>query len=174
MEDDLKGLLNTIDCNNHGLLANQQVCLNLTVKSYLYAHREEFIMREDCNAEMGLNMLLLLDIPAVNKLVATHKALKIVKSAISNAILPAFEVTMLTKKNWRDFCRSMVETYSRQCRVNAVLLLYVIREEDIGDYKARYASTEKHACTMQERTIIPIKRQCIHFLFNIGRTLKLS
>ena len=51
-EDNLKDLFSTIEQNNHGLLANQQVRLNLTVKSRLYALREEFIMREDCAAEI--------------------------------------------------------------------------------------------------------------------------
>ena len=44
-EDDLKGLFSTIECNNCGLAANQQVQLNLTVKSLLYSVREEFIMK---------------------------------------------------------------------------------------------------------------------------------
>ena len=62
MEGDLKGLFITIECNNCGLGANQQVQLNLTVKSQLYALSEEFIMRGDCDTEMRLDMLLLLDL----------------------------------------------------------------------------------------------------------------
>ena len=55
-------------------------------------------MREDCDAETGLNMLMVFDIWAVNKLVAKHKAWKPAKDEISNATLPAIEVPKLTKK----------------------------------------------------------------------------
>ena len=60
-------------------------------------------MRGDCDAEMGLDMLLLLNLQVVDQLVAKHKAWKIAKSAISNATLPTIEVPTLTKKNWREF-----------------------------------------------------------------------
>ena len=136
-EDDLKGLFSTIQRNNGGLPAHRQVHLNLTVKSRLQALREEFIMREDCNAEMGLKMLMLLDIPVMDQLVAKHKAWKIAKSAISNATLPTIDVSTLTKKNWRDFYKAMVETY-----VDAVPLLYVIRANN-GNYEAQFESTKK-------------------------------
>ena len=91
-------------------------------------------MREDCDAEMGLDMLLDLDLQVVNGLVAKHKAWKIAKSAITNATLPAIEVPTPTKKNWRDFYKVIVETFGCQHCVNAVPLLYVIRSEEIGNY----------------------------------------
>ena len=59
--EDLRGVFSTIDRNNCLLQAGQQVRLNLTVKSQLYAICEEFIMREECKAEMGINMLILMD-----------------------------------------------------------------------------------------------------------------
>ena len=57
-ESDLRGRFSTIERNNRGLNANQQVRLNLTHKSRMYALREEFIMREACGEEMGLAMLI--------------------------------------------------------------------------------------------------------------------
>ena len=71
-------------------------------------------MREGCDAEMGLDMLILLDLQVLDQLVAKHKAWKITKSAISNATSPIIRVPTLTKKNWRDFYKAIVETYGHQ------------------------------------------------------------
>ena len=111
--EDLQGLFGTIDRNNCERLANQQVRFNLTVKSHMYALREEFIMREECNTEMGLNMLMLLDIQVVNTFVTKHEAWKIAKDAASTSSLPVIEVPKLTKKNWKEFCHSLMETFGR-------------------------------------------------------------
>ena len=91
---------------------------------------------------MGLKMLMLMDIPVVDQLVAKHKAWTIVKSAIFNATLPTIDVPTLTKKNWRDFHKAMIKTYGCQRGINALLLLYVIRASN-GDYKSPFESTGK-------------------------------
>ena len=141
--EDLRGLFSTIERNNHGLGANQQVRFNLTVKSYMYALWEEFIMRNECNSEMGLNMLMHLDIQVVNTFVAKHKAWKIAKDAASTSSVPAIEVPKLTKKNLKEFRRALLETLGRQRGVNLVPLSYVIRANAVNDYEDAYESTEK-------------------------------
>ena len=141
--EDLRGLFSTIDRNNRGLLANQQARLNLTVKSRMHALREEFVMRSQCNAEMGLNMLLLMDTQVVDTFVSKHKAWQIAKDAASTSSLSKIEVPKLTKKNWKEFHRALIETFGRQRGVSSVPLSYVIRTNDVNDYEAAYESTEK-------------------------------
>ena len=118
--EDLRFFFGTIDRKNRGLLANQHVRFNLTFKSHMYALREEFIMRDECNKEMGLNVLMLLNVQVVNTFVAKHKAWKIAKDATSTSSLPAIEVPKLTKKNWKEFRRALLETFGRQRDVNSV------------------------------------------------------
>ena len=100
-------------------------------------------MRNECNAEMGLNMLMLLDIQVVNTFVAKHKAWKTAKDAASTSSLPSIEVPKLTKKNWKEFRRALIETFGRQRGVNSVPLSYVIRANGANDYENAYESTEK-------------------------------
>ena len=60
-EANFRGLFSTIEHNNRNLQVGNQVRLNLTGKARLHAICEEFIMREECATEMGLNMLILMD-----------------------------------------------------------------------------------------------------------------
>ena len=80
--EDLRSLFSMIDRNNRGLLANQQARLNLTVKSCMYALCEEFVMRSQCNAKMGLDMLLPMNTQVVDTFVAKHKAWQINKEKL--------------------------------------------------------------------------------------------
>ena len=141
--EDLRGLFGMIERNNCGLLANQQVRFNLTVKACMYALREEFIMRDECNTEMGFNMLMLLNIQVVNTFVAKHKAWKIAKDAASAFSLPSIEVPKLTKKNWKEFCCALMESFGRQRGVNSVPLPYAIYANTVNDYEEAYESTKK-------------------------------
>ena len=142
-ESDLRGLFSTIERNNCGLNANQQVRLNLTHKSRMYALREEFIMREACGAEMGLAMLILMDTVVMDQLVEKHRAWSIAKEAASSSSLKSIEVPKLTKKNWKEFSSAVNEALGRQQGVNSVPLLYVTREVAAGDYEIAYLSTER-------------------------------
>ena len=112
--------------NNCGLLANQQARLNLTVKSHMYALCEEFIIRSECNAEMGLEMLLLMDTQVVDTFVAQHKAWHIAKDVTSTSSLSKIEVPKLTRKNWKDFHCAIIEIFGRQRGVLLVPLSYII------------------------------------------------
>ena len=100
-------------------------------------------MREECDAEMGLNMLILMDTIVANSFVAKHKSWKTAKEVAQNASLPAIDVPKLTKKNWKDFYRNLVETLGRQKGVSSGPLLYVVCQEDNGDYKAQNQSNER-------------------------------
>ena len=120
-----------------------QVRLNLTVEALLHAIREEFIMRNECAAEMGLKMLILMDTVVADQFVAKHRAWKIAKEASQRASLPAINVPKLTKKNSKEFYRALVETLGRQKGVSSVPLLYVVRETAVGNYELPYVSTEK-------------------------------
>ena len=56
-------------------------------------------MRAECDTEMGLNMLILMDTDAAHDFVAKHKEWKTAKEAAQSATLPTIEVPKLTKKN---------------------------------------------------------------------------
>ena len=49
----------------------------------------------------------------------------------------------LTKKNWKDFYRALVETLGRQKGISSVPLLYIVCETAVGNYELPYVSTEK-------------------------------
>ena len=141
--EDLRGLFSTIDRNNLRLLANQQLRFNLTVKTRMYALCEEFIIRNECNMEMILSMLMMLTVPVVNTFVAKHKAWQIAKDAASTSSLPSIKVPKLTKKNQKEFRHSLMETFGRQRGVNSIPLSSVICENKVNDYELPYKSTEK-------------------------------
>ena len=165
--EDLRGLFSTIDRNNRGLVANQQVRFNLTVKSRMYALREEFIMRNECNLEIGLNMLMLLDIQVVNTFIAKPKAWKIAKDAASTSLLPAIEVPKLMKKKWKEFRRALLKTFGRQRGVNSVLLTYVIHANVVNDYEDAYESTEKQlvACLRYAEENYNTDKEVVYSIF---------
>ena len=163
-EADFRGLFSTIERNSRNLQAGNQVRLNLTVKAHLHVICEEFIMRDECAAEMGLDMLILMDAVVADQFVAKHRAWKIAKEASQGASLPTIDVPKLTKKKWKDFYRALVKTLGRQKDSSSVPLLYVVREDVIGNYKIPYLSTEKQltACLAHtRRTIILIEKQSI-------------
>ena len=141
--EDLRSLFSTIARNNRGLLVNQQARLNLTVKSRMYALCKEFVMRSQCNAEMGLNMLVMMNTQVVNTFVAKHKAWQIAKDAAATSSLSKIEVPKLTKKNCKEFHCALIETFGRQRGVSLVPLSYVIRANEVNDYELAYKSTKK-------------------------------
>ena len=100
-------------------------------------------MRSQCNAEMGLDMLLLMDTQVVDTFVAKYKAWQIVKDVASMSTLSKIEVPKLTKKNWKDFHSALIETFGKQRGVSSVPLSYVIQANGVNDYKLAYESTEK-------------------------------
>ena len=150
--EDLRGLFSTIDRNNHGLLANQQLRFNLIVNSCMYALREEFVVRSQCNAEMGLNMLLLMDTQVVDTFVAKHKAWQIAKEAVATSSLSKIKVPKLMKKHWKEFHCALIKTFGRQRGILSVPLSYVIWENHVNDYETVYESMENQliACLRHE------------------------
>jgi hypothetical protein len=142
-ESNLRSLLDTIERSNRGVAQNQQVRINMSMRSNLFALREEFLMRDKCNAAYTLADLIQLNAADMARLGAKHRTWEEAKKAAKSMSLPDITVPALTKLNWKEFNRAFLEVLTRQRGMNDVPFTYVIREMVINDYNAAFESTEK-------------------------------
>ena len=133
-KDSLDELFTTIQRLNRDLAENARVKISLTMKKRLNAVREEFIMRDRCDAEMVQETIDALTTVEVDTLAKKHMQWNESKKSASNDQLPDVDVPKLTKSNWKDFRTAIHELLSRKNGVNEISLSYITREDPEGDY----------------------------------------
>ena len=120
-KDSLDELFTTIQRLNRDLAENARVKISLTMKKRLNAVREEFIMRDRCDAEMVQETINALTTVEVDTLAKKHMQWNESKNSSSNDQLPNVDVPKLTKNNWKDF----------RTAIHELRFLYLILQERI-------------------------------------------
>ena len=146
--DGIKTVFETIARSNRGLNQAQQVTIREQVKQRIYGTRSELIMRLSCGAPITDNYLSNLTTETVDGFVQKHNQWKVFKEAASNMTLPSVTIPLLTKSNWKEFSQAMKELLTRHRGTYSVPLIYVIRQNTIGNYDdGTYLSTEEQLST---------------------------
>ena len=113
-----RGNRDIIDARNHIIIREQ-------VKQRLYGAREEFLMKEDCGANITSGYLTAFTINQVNEFTRKHKNWKDFKTATNN--MTSVKVPKLNKNNWKDFSQAIKELLTRERGTNNIPLSYIIR-----------------------------------------------
>ncbi len=143
----------TATANGH-LLPNQQCTFTRTHSTALQAMRFELQNRFYCDALPTAEELAAIDDIAINLMKAQMIEFRTAQTHRENANKPAMEVQKLKSTNWYEFKKDVMESLSRVYGVNGVPLTYLVRNNDVGDYNAQYA-TIMHRLTACSRLTGP-------------------
>ena len=140
----LDTLFKTIENQNRYVNnVNQCVNINIMAKEKIKALRAKFIMRSECDAQMVVNELAIMDTNDVDTLGEKHRTWHETKKRASSISLPDIDVPKLVKNNWKTFNQTFIETMSRVRGMNTIPISYVVRSTQVGDYNGAYESTEE-------------------------------
>lgn len=165
-KEDLKSIWNSISENNRGLAQEDRINISELCKKRIDALRRELIMRDECISQYEAVILATLTAADLDHLVMKHTEWEEVIKANASMTLPDVDIPKLTKDNWKRWSTTIKELFSQTYGKNYLPLLYIIRDEEVGDYDEVYNSTEEQllSCISLNGTKARGDRQTVYSL----------
>ena len=141
-DEGIKEVFSVINSENMHLAAADRVYIRKQVKRRFYGGRDELIMRRMCNDTITNAYVTGLTTVKVDEFVEKHNNWRKFVKAANAMSLPDVTIPKLTKNNWKNFSQATKELLQRQRGTHNIPLIYIIRENDVGNYDGVYESTK--------------------------------